>query len=309
MSDIQDPLSVLQRRVQQRQILAMMGINQWVQPESQTINVTDIETAVVHQSDSKASRAEQLAVGHRSDEGVNSSTSGNDTTEAKAPTAINLADQPTSGYDHSYDDTRYDDTNDAYVSDYDHVSDDAALDGCPPTTDAQSPVSYSFDSLTSSAPITSSATEPNQTIATSTDTTVPSATLSSTQRYHNDDGLKKVAPFDLQGGRYGDWVILVDIQALNSDSQKLWDNITQSLSITCETTSFPICVGMDTAELANASLAGYVFKIGRSDAIRVAALTALPEALHHPNLTAVPTLNDMLEDSNAKRLLWKQISD
>ena len=40
----------------------------------------------------------------------------------------------------------------------------------------------------------------------------------------NDDSLKKVAPFDLQGGRYGDWVIVVDIKALNSDSQKLWQN-------------------------------------------------------------------------------------
>src|SRR5699024_12185759 len=74
-----------------------------------------------------------------------------------------------------------------------------------------------------------------------------------------EESFKKVAPFDLQGGRYGDWVILVDIQSLNNDSQKLWQNITQALSISCETTSFPICEGMDTAELANASLAGYVF--------------------------------------------------
>ncbi len=42
MSDIQDPLIVLQHRMQQRQILAMMGINQWVQPSSGTLSIADI---------------------------------------------------------------------------------------------------------------------------------------------------------------------------------------------------------------------------------------------------------------------------
>jgi len=112
----------------------------------------------------------------------------------------------------------------------------------------------------------------------------------------------------LQGGRYGDWVILVDIQALTSDSQKLWQNITSALSISCETTSFPICEGMDTAELANASLAGYVFRMGRSEEIKVAALTVLPDGIEHPTLTVVPILDDMLEDSSLKRKLWNQIS-
>src|SRR5699024_12277819 len=42
MSDVQDPLIVLQHRMQQRQILAMMGINQWVQPSSGTLSIADI---------------------------------------------------------------------------------------------------------------------------------------------------------------------------------------------------------------------------------------------------------------------------
>ncbi|WP_254423090.1 hypothetical protein [Psychrobacter sp. DAB_AL32B] len=79
--------------------------------------------------------------------------------------------------------------------------------------------------------------------------------------------------------------------------------------MTCETTSFPICEGMDTAELANASLAGYVFKIGRSEEIQVAALTLLPDGLEHPNLTTAPTLDEMLTDSRLKRQLWKLLSD
>ena len=115
-------------------------------------------------------------------------------------------------------------------------------------------------------------------------------------------------PFSLQGGRYGNWVILVDMQTLSGDSQKLWQNITQALSMTCETTAFPICAGMDTAELANASLAGYVFKIGRSEEVQVAALTALPDGLTHPALTTLPTLDEMLADSRLKRQFWQQIA-
>ncbi|MGM8900198.1 hypothetical protein ACS8FC_16415, partial [Psychrobacter sp. 1Y4] len=80
------------------------------------------------------------------------------------------------------------------------------------------------------------------------------------------------------------------------------------LSMTHETTSFPICAGMDTVELANASLAGYVFRIGLREEIKVAALTVLPEGLQHPNLMTMPTLDDMIADSDAKRQLWERIS-
>ncbi|MGM8887359.1 hypothetical protein ACS8FD_15645, partial [Psychrobacter sp. 1U2] len=145
-------------------------------------------------------------------------------------------------------------------------------------------------------------------IETVTTTSITSINQNNIAETNNDNSLKKVAPFDLQGGRYGDWVILVDIQALNNDSEKLWQNITQALSITCETTSFPICEGMETAELANASFAGYVFKIGRSEEIKIISLTTLPEGLEHPNLTALATLDEMLADSNLKRQLWEQLS-
>ncbi|MCG3841330.1 DNA polymerase III subunit psi [Psychrobacter sp. Ps1] len=306
MSDTQDPLTVLQRRVQQRQILAMMGINQWVQPESKTINVADIATASVEQSHIDSTDIE---------------SNNNEVASAKA---VDTVDQPTSGHD----------VNDYNASDY--VTDEYGTDLQATTEHAaseQSPVTYSFDSVdsntVSSDAVSSStgsiyhdipSTTSNQTAVTSTNAPIeqpqfpqnnfPQSSFpqSASDDSINDDSLKKVAPFDLQGGRYGDWVIVVDIKALNSDSQKLWQNIIQALSITCETTSFPICDGMDTAELANASLAGYIFRIGRSEAIKVAALTALPDGLQHPNLTTVPTLEEMLADSDAKRQLWEQIS-
>ena len=306
MSDTQDPLIVLQRHVQQRQILAMMGINQWVQPESETINIADIATASVEQSH------------------IDSTVIESNNNEVVSVKAVNAVDQPADGYD---------------ISDYnasDYVTDEHDPDlqaTTEQTASEQSPVTYSFDSVdsttVSSNTVSLSAgsnyhdipsTVSNQTAVTSTNTHIEQPQFaqsnfpqsdfpqSNNDDSINDDSLKKVVPFDLQGGRYNDWVILVDIKALNSDSQKLWQNITQALSVTCETTSFPICDGMDTAELANASLAGYIFRIGRSEEIQVAALTALPDGLQHPNLTTVPTLEKMLADSDAKRQLWEQIS-
>lgn len=295
MSDIQDPLNVLQRRVQQRQILAMMGINQWVRPESSTVNIADITIDSVEHSNSGSI----------------------DTESASAGAAVETVVQPTSGYD----------TNDSYSSNHDNVNNDAhGLGIHEQAATEQSPVTYSFDSMGNEISATSDAPrlhnspdiESNQTAAFFIDevvqsTTAPIAPQQLSQSSHNsdsvnDDSLKKVAPFSLQGGRYGDWVILVDIQALNSDSQKLWNNITQALSMTHETTSFPICAGMDTVELANASLAGYIFRIGLREEIKVAALTVLPEGLQHPNLMTVPTLDDMIADSDAKRQLWERIS-
>ncbi|HBD03677.1 DNA polymerase III subunit psi [Psychrobacter pacificensis] len=295
MSDIQDPLSVLQRRVQQRQILAMMGINQWVRPESSTVNMADVTIDSVEHSN----------------------TGSIDTESASAEAAIETVVQPTSGYD----------ANDSYSSNHDNVNNDThGLGIHEQAATEQSPVTYSFDSVGNEISATSDAPrlhnspdiESNQTAAFFIDevvqsTTAPIAPQQLSQSSHNsdsvnDDSLKKVAPFSLQGGRYGDWVILVDIQALNSDSQKLWNNITQALSMTHETTSFPICAGMDTVELANASLAGYVFRIGLREEIKVAALTVLPEGLQHPNLMTVPTLDDMIADSDAKRQLWERIS-
>ncbi|MGY8857752.1 MAG: DNA polymerase III subunit psi [Pseudomonadales bacterium] len=302
MSDTQDPLIVLQRRVQQRQILAMMCINQWVQPESETINMADIATASVKPSNTDSADIE---------------SNNNEVVSAKA---VNAVDQPADGYDiNDYNANGY--VTDEYDPDLQATTEQTASE--------QSPVTYSFDSVDSNTVSSDAAesnyydipsTASNQTAVTSTNAPIeqpqsaqsnfPQSAFpqSNNDDSINDDSLKKVAPFDLQGGRYGDWVILVDIKALNSDSQKLWQNITQALSITCETTSFPICDGMDTAELANASLAGYIFRIGRSEEIQVAALTVLPDGLQHPNLTTVPTLEEMLADSDAKRQLWKQIS-
>ncbi len=302
MSDIQEPLIVLQHRMQKRQILAMMGINQWVQPDSTTINSVDIssiaqdQASLSHQSVSKE-QVEQpsrvaSSIEHSNDESLDNESAGS------ISSSVN---RPTNNYDDIYN------GNEAQNLDLQN--------------NQQGPVTYSFDSTAPqvSKPVTSLVNTVVQ--QTAIDNVNNAASLEDgsfknggfkdkgfREESFKKESFKKVAPFDLQGGRYGDWVILVDIKALNHDSQKLWQNITQALSISCETTSFPICEGMDTAELANASLAGYVFKIGRREEIKVAALTVLPDGLEHPNFTTVPTLDEMLKDSKLKRQLWEQLS-
>ena len=288
MSDIQDPLIVLQHRMQQRQILAMMGINQWVQPSSETMNIADISAPALPD----AVTANASIASH--------STASTTSTEQPSLESSNIESPNINAISDMVDDESIN-----------HYYDDANETGLS-QSDQQSPVTYSFDSTApdiSKPAVTSLVNTVVQQAAIDNVNNAPSFEDSSFKENNfKDDSFKKVVPFDLQGGRYGDWVILVDIQALNNDSQKLWQNITQALSISCETTSFPICEGMDTAELANASLAGYVFKIGRREEIKVAALTALPDGLEHPNFTTVPKLDDMLKDSKLKRQLWEQLS-
>ena len=295
MSDIQDPLIVLQHRMQQRQILAIMGINQWVQPSSETLSIADISAPAL--PDAVTANA-SIVASH------SNATASTTSTEQPSIEFSNIASSNiTSPNIHAISGMVDDESNHSY--------DDANETGLS-HSDPQSPVTYHFDSTApdiSKPAVTSLAnTVVQQSAIDNVNNAVSFEDSSSKENNFKDDIFKKVAPFDLQGGRYGDWVILVDIQALNNDSQKLWQNVTQALSISCETTSFPICEGMDTAELANASLAGYVFKIGRREEIKVAALTVLPDGLEHPNFTTVPTLDEMLKDSKLKRQLWEQLS-
>ena len=288
MSDIQDPLVVMQHRMQQRQILAMMGINQWVQPSSETMNIADISApALLEQTTANPTLA-------------NASTSSATTTEQPSVESSNIESSNINAISGMVDDESIN-----------HYYDDANETGLI-QPEPQSPVTYSFDSTAPDVSKPAATSFVNTVVRQAAISNINHAVSFEEESFKEEgfqeESFKKIAPFDLQGGRYGDWVVLVDIQALNNDSQKLWQNITQALSISCETTSFPICEGMDTAELANASLAGYVFKIGRSEEIKVAALTALSDGLEHPNFTTVPTLDEMLADSSLKRQLWEQLS-
>ncbi len=254
----------LQQQAQQRQILAMMGIGQWIQSSSATLSIDSIVNATALTDVANSAQLVQPSVESPVFESITSQDT-NDSSTTQPSALANIEDN-------------------AIVNPVNAAFGDApedVIEAAPTVADSVQPL---IERVT--APIE----------------------LKSTGISNDKSILDKVAPFDLQGGRYNNWVLIVDIQALNSDSQKLWQNITQTLSLECETISFPICAGMETAELANASFAGYLFKIGRSEESQVVALTKLPSGLTHPNLVNIVTLEAMLADSTLKRQLWEQIS-
>lgn len=286
MSDIQDPLLLKQRQMQQRQILAMMGIPQWVQPSSPTLSMADImlSEAALNQ-DGAMIETPILSV---------------DNAHIQFPTNQPFSDQSSA---FQSPEPKFDSPVSSSIENI--PADDAGidLDVAP-----QSLNDYSNDINTSQ---TVEKTYRIDTLSHVSQAVAPlvESLIDKFGSQEVDDSQATVSPFNLQGGRYGNWVLLVDIQALTSDSQKLWQNIIRALSLSCETSSFPICAGMDSAELANASLAGYIFKLGRSEDIHVAALTPLPKGLHHPNTINVPTLDEILNDAGLKRLFWDKVSN
>ncbi len=306
MSDLQKPassieslqrlkLSAQRQQAQQRQILEMMGIRQWVRPQSPTIKISDIGDSEAQVQALVALNEQQPAINEQVAQHNSQVGSQSDIVSTNAPVANNEETINESIKTNHLDSDSFNGDNSNTVE---TENDSKASDSHLATTNK----SYNFNDL-------NSFTESETTVV--ANKTDDSSSLVSTSVDSNPAdliNLDKVAPFDLQGGRYGEWVLIVDIQALNNDSQKLWQNITQALSLECETSSFPICEGMDTAELANASLAGYIFKLGQSEDIKIAVLTALPEGLTHPNFTEVPSLETMLIDSTHKRHLWQQLS-
>ncbi|MBP8046914.1 MAG: hypothetical protein KAY53_04640, partial [Psychrobacter sp.] len=240
MSDIQDPLIVLQHRMQQRQILAIMGINQWVQPSSETLSIADISAPAL--PDAVTANA-SIVASH------SNATASTTSTEQPSIESSNIASS-------NIESPNINAISDMLDDESNHSYDDANETGLS-HSDPQSPVSYHFDSTAPDISKPAVTSLVNTVVQQTAFGDINNAASCEDGSFKNsgfnregfqEESFKKVAPFDLQGGRYGDWVILVDIQALNNDSQKLWQNVTQALSISCETTSFPICEGMDTAE-------------------------------------------------------------
>ncbi|MDO5768390.1 MAG: hypothetical protein Q4P13_02715 [Psychrobacter sp.] len=118
----------------------------------------------------------------------------------------------------------------------------------------------------------------------------------------------KIEPFTLQGVGFNGWVLLVDKSHLSEQSQQLWQQIQLGLSLSVDQLSFPFCQSMCTQDMANASLSGFIFKLGRSDQVRVAALTELTQGLDDERLIRLPMLDEMIGQPNLKRQLWQVIS-
>lgn len=300
-----------QRHAQRRQILAMIGVTPWVGRESVTANLQEIMAAApvntakplsvattaapsngTENSATENSGTENSNIGAslngNVDSGVQASPSSASTSPATNPaiSAItnpasvaseNLASRtsPSSGsrYEGSADtDLGYED------ADYPPLPDEIT----PKSNPIDPQFGYFDDKSVASSPVVSSSD-----FADEQETQTP------------------IEPFTLQGFRYNNWVLLVDSAALTALGQKLWQNMQVGLSSRCESLAFPFCKTMSTLDMANASLAGFVFKLGGSEQIQVAALTDLPEGLDHEQMVRAPLLEEMLAEPAQKRQLWQ----
>lgn len=273
----------MQQRKQQRQILQMMGITQWVRPHAPVVALADIDD-VDFAKNSLSINSKTVPSTASTEEDTNSQQANN-----QIPHEL-LANDPLD--DFSSTDASFND-NDGYYDD--SVSDDFASfdDGTVAST------IYHFDSLDTDSSHTDYDEQPAE----------MSTAYQRVPATSTDVSQQKVAAFDLEGGCYKGWVLMVDVRALSAETKALWQNITQALRITCQNNAFPLCPDMDTLELANASVAGYVFRLGRQEHIQVAALTTLPEGVTHPNLKTLPSLKDMLEAPEQKRIFWQRLNE
>lgn len=154
---------------------------------------------------------------------------------------------------------------------------------------------------------------------------------------------KQELSFKLQGIGFLNWVLLVDVAQLTVAEQQLWHNISQALHGTCEGLSFPICNGMQTLAVAQASVAGFICRVQQSSQCQIkpavashthtnideatkpqhltdspvensifcSALTQLPIALdssQHIQMMQLPTLAKMLANPQQKREFWQLLS-
>lgn len=278
---------------QRRQILTLMGITHWVRRDSRTITVADLSAndQLNGQSQSAASR---LAV-----------------------SCIQQQNQPQQALPNT-------DSNDAYHSACHDESEthQAIPTHVHPNIDT---IDEMYATTNTAADVGSQSAEPVTANITSTGVsqltqveataTVPQAscpqsdpsqpTIPKPSTPQPSRNCQTVAAFTLSGIHYGQWVLLVDVGQMDTEASQLWHNICVGLSQQPERLSFPLCQGMDDVALANATLAGFIFKLAKVEQVRVASLTTLVEGLDDERLLSVPRLDEMLRQPMLKRQLWQ----
>ena len=264
--------------VQQRQILAMMGLDIWVQRDCAT---TKVDYQTFAQQDKANSEAQlQSLQALMSETGVDQVTVegakevGNVSSEAQLQSPVAV---PTK----------------AVVSpDQDQTT--AALDN---------------DKAQKSSAISENQTVNNDPIQALKQKFDASENKSTQLKVNLADSLEQVAPFEVIGAHFKDWVLLADVSVFRDENTlRLWENILSGLSISPQLLKFPICPEISDKESANASVAGFIFSLAKNHEIKVAALTRMPKGIEHPQLEKVPYLTEMLEDSGLKKQLWQVLN-
>lgn len=96
-----------------------------------------------------------------------------------------------------------------------------------------------------------------------------------------------IVPFELQGISFGNWVLLVDMEVIEEQELALWQNICRGLQLETQTLKFPLVSNMNTVEIANSIMGGFIFRLYKEDNkqkqhainhdnIKLAGLTTMP---------------------------------
>lgn len=264
--------------VQQRQILAMMGLDIWVQRDCATIKVDYQTFAEQHKANSEAQLQSLQAL--MSETGVDQVTVegakevGNVSSEAQLQSSVAVPTKAVVGPDQNQT--------------------TAALDN---------------DKAQKSSAISENQTVNNDPIQALKQKFDASENKSTQLKVNLADSLEQVAPFEVIGAHFKDWVLLADVSVFRDENTlRLWENIISGLSISPQLLKFPICPEISDKESANASVAGFIFSLAKNHEIKVAALTRMPKGIEHPQLEKVPYLTEMLEDSGLKKQLWQVLN-
>ena len=264
--------------VQQRQILAMMGLDIWVQRDCATTKVDYQTFAQQHKANSEA----QL----QSLQALMSETGVDQVTVEGTKEVCNVSSK-------------------AQLQSPVAVSTKAVVG---PDQD-QTTVALDNDKAQKSSAVSENQTVNNDPIQALKQKFDASENKSTQLKVNLADSLEQVAPFEVIGAHFKDWVLLADVSVFRDENTlRLWENIISGLSISPQLLKFPICPEISDKESANASVAGFIFSLAKNHEIKVAALTRMPKGIEHPQLEKVPYLTEMLEDSGLKKQLWQVLN-
>lgn len=130
--------------------------------------------------------------------------------------------------------------------------------------------------------------------------------------------------FALQGVRFGQWVLIVDVLMMNRDEQSLWQSLKNALSNQANhqpiTTfyreiTYPLIknefrsdVGLNPAQYTfDGFVIGLCVSAGQHQAVQVAFLTDMPTAIITQTTQSLPNIHQMMMNPTLKKQFWQTV--
>lgn len=132
----------------------------------------------------------------------------------------------------------------------------------------------------------------------------------------------KKLEYEMQGVRFGCWLLVADMTMMDSEARFLWASLLQALTTHAQKTNllyhshqihYPLLQDDNTHHslmLANQTFLGFVYRllfVGELEIekVKVVFLTALPEGVNYPkHIHHLPSIDDMLNNPQLKKQLW-----